>query len=171
MTNLASDGVALAEHEPPHLRQRHVDVLLPGKEPGGAEEAVPLRQDVEETRRRRRRGQLLLAHLDLAMTTLLAGAPSLLAGRTSARSLSVAVRRTFAFTALEPLLARPLADVVVLPDAAVARRGRGVLGPNVRARLPGATFGSGRLRVCGRRRGLARGPGGGRHGRRRGSGP
>ena len=46
--NLAGDGVALAQREPPNLRERHVDVLGPGQISRGSQEPVTLGQDVEQ---------------------------------------------------------------------------------------------------------------------------
>jgi hypothetical protein len=84
LPHLAGDGIALAQHEPPDLRERDIDVLLPRQVAGGPQEPVTLGQDVEQPGRRRGGGEFLLLQLDIALAAILALATALLAGRTPA---------------------------------------------------------------------------------------
>ena len=79
--DLARHGVALAELVPAHVGQGHVDVLLARQIAGGPEEAVPLREDVQDPGPGGSGLELLRPILLVADLPLLARTTALLTGR------------------------------------------------------------------------------------------
>src|SRR6185436_5633037 len=84
LTDLAGDGVALAQVVLAHVRERDVDIVGAGKVAVGPQEPVALGQDVEDPRAARCGLDLLDPIRLFANAALLALTPALLAGRTAA---------------------------------------------------------------------------------------
>src|SRR4029077_17374999 len=87
--DLALQHVALAQRHLPHLRERDIDVLGSRRVPGGPQEAVAVRKQVEDARDRGRVRDLLGPLLLLADAALLALPAALLARRTLATSVAI----------------------------------------------------------------------------------
>src|SRR6266540_3024080 len=79
--DLSRDLVAPPQGEPPDLRERDVDVLVPREITRGPKESVAFRQDIQDAGPHGRFRQLLLALLALALASDLALAATILAGR------------------------------------------------------------------------------------------
>src|SRR5205823_2925279 len=140
MADRAGDGVALAQGEPPDLRQRDVDVGLPRQVAGGPQEPVTLGKHVEEAGADRRIGDLALALLHLALAPFLAEAPALLARQSlPPAARPAALSGTALAVAAGPALT-PVTAVTAVPTVAplgLGRSGRGLGGHSPAAVLLG----------------------------------
>src|SRR5205085_2704019 len=99
MADRPGHGVALAQREPPDLRQRDVDVGLARQVAGGPQESVALGEHVEEAGAHRGLRDLPLALLHLALAALLAQPPALVARQALAAPGAAALATTLAVAA------------------------------------------------------------------------